>query len=221
MTELESTLRVSSIAAVVVAAVTAATLTALPASASGPSAGGSITSPSAPAEGNYEATDPNATPAFIAKWDPYVTLSGNRFVIAAPDSVVMADPEGYAQAADLVSKTNASTIVNPLRKATSGKTILATGSHGGGTVHWWGYSLWLDNVAVTRLQAALAGGATAAGTAALLTSWTGIGGMSGGAITAVLGIGAGVLTACNWNGNGINIHAEWLTVFPASWCWAR
>jgi uncharacterized protein YraI len=93
------------------------------------------------------------------------------------------------------------------------------GGHGGVTKHWWGFTLWIDHGATGRLEALIAAGAGIAAVAAELTSWTGIGGVSGAGIAALLALGAGAIHLCDWRENGVNFH---VTYFPqAAACWPR
>ena len=170
--------------------------------------------------------------AVIARFDPYVTYAeGTRYVLNAPADVVAADPAGYAAAQATIANTNATlaqvTGLKPngsnLSSArATGKSVSGDflGTHGSASTHWWGVSVYLDHWATGRLAAVITVGAAASTVAALVTSWTGIGGLSAGGIAAILALGVSVIKACDWNDRGIGMHLEWVTV-PLSWCWAR
>ena len=184
--------------------------------------------PIAPAETPQSALDPSV----ISRCDPYVTYTAStRYVLNAPADVVAADTAGYDAAQLAIANANATSgeltglkmgcqnVDDALTGAS--KTVNASGSHGSGSVSWWGVSLYLDNWATNRIIAMIMGGAALSSAAAALTSWTGVGGLSGGAIAALFGLGAGALKICNWNDRGVGIHLERLTTIPLSWCWAR
>ncbi|GAA3795979.1 hypothetical protein [Cellulomonas soli] len=219
--------RLGTTIAAAVALATAATLFVTPASAT-PSAGGPITLPSAPSdEGAITVADPNATDPLIAKWDPYVRLSGGQYVINAPESVVLADSDGYAQAARIVAKTNSTltadgfgspSISKPLLGGSSGSKIASAGSHGSATSYWWGWSIWLDHWATGRLTAVFNTAAAASGLTAAIMAWTGVGGGLAAVIAGVLWAGGAVFSLCDWNDRGINYK---YVNGVGSVCWAR
>lgn len=85
--------------------------------------------------------------------------------------------------------------------------------------YWYGFTLYLSEWATSRVERALAAGCGAAWLAAEITSWTGIGGLTGGAIAALLALGEGGLWLCDWNDAGVGLH--FLYFPPGMWCWPR
>ncbi len=168
----------------------------------------------------------------IAKFDQYVNWSrSGGFVAKVPGAVSEADPVAARAVAATIALSN-----KQLRSATGSITVethqgvLLLGGraslssidrwtrHGGVTFSWWGITLWLDNYATNILVKGVAAGSGAAWVAAELTSWTGVGGLSGGAIAALLSLGAAGINACNWNDRGVGFHLAYVGV---AWCWAR
>ncbi|MFC6356584.1 hypothetical protein [Luethyella okanaganae] len=84
-----------------------------------------------------------------------------------------------------------------------------------GTTQWYGWQLKIDSCKAAQLVASVSAGAGVATVAGLLTSWTGIGGISAGAIAAVLAAGAGFLAVCAAPGKGMILNLAW-TGIP--WC---
>lgn len=101
-------------------------------------------------------------------------------------------------------------------KVVVGHEVTAAG--GGVIFHWWGKTLWLNNLNSYRLSALLAGGASVAGLTAFITSVTGVGGVVAGGIAAVLGVASAGSLICNWNMRGVNIH---LPNVGGVWCTPR
>ncbi|AEV86070.1 Wall-associated protein [Actinoplanes sp. SE50] len=93
--------------------------------------------------------------------------------------------------------------------------------HGGFSRHWWGISLYLTEWATNRLMRGFAAGSGVAWAAAELTSWTGIGGVTGGAIAALLAAMGGGIWLCDWNDRGVGFHYTYPWYGGAFWCWAR
>lgn len=157
--------------------------------------------------------------SLIAKVDRYVKLDRNRkFVLNVPASVAAADPAAFAEATEAINLANA--VQLPANADVQDGTVTVLASHGGFSSHWWGFTVWLDHWATGRLVAGVAAGSGAAWVAAELTAWTGIGGLSGGAIAALLALGAGGILVCDWNDNGINIHIATIPTVVV-WCWPR
>lgn len=69
------------------------------------------------------------------------------------------------------------------------------------------------------MEAALAAGCGAAWLAAEITSWTGIGGLTGGAIATLLALGSAGVWLRDWNNAGVGLH--FLYYPPSMWCWPR
>jgi hypothetical protein len=165
----------------------------------------------------------------ILRYDRYVTYSPSRgFVAAIPAKVVKSDPSGAATVRRSVAASNhtlsrltgtyvVSSAAGVTTVSSGGVVSLAT-RHGGINFSWWGITLWLDEYATNILVSGLAAGSGAAWVAAELTSWTGVGGLSGGAIAALLALGAAAIHLCDWNGRGVGFHLSYIGV---GWCWAR
>jgi hypothetical protein len=168
------------------------------------------------------------TKELVEKYSPYVVQDGNQFRFDPPENLKSENAQEVSQVQEIVDTTNES--------ITSGKTevvgqdgktqtletepgvLEASGSHGGFEYKWWGVQFWLDNWATNRLVSILGAGATGSAVAAEFTAWTGIGGLSGGAIAAILGLGAAGAQLCNWKDNGITLNAPYT---GAAWCWPR
>ncbi|MFI5933073.1 DNRLRE domain-containing protein [Actinoplanes sp. NPDC051494] len=93
--------------------------------------------------------------------------------------------------------------------------------HGGFKRHWWGISLYLTEWATNRLMRGLAAGSGIAWVAAELTSWTGIGGLTGGAIAALMAAMGGAIWACDWHDRGVGFHYTYPWYGGGFWCWPR
>ncbi|MGY4643635.1 hypothetical protein [Cellulomonas sp. URHB0016] len=216
---------ISTVVAGTIAAAITLSLSVTAAQAAGPAAGGRITSPSAPSESqSFVVPDPNASPALISKWDPYVTLDGGVYVLTAPASVTAADPAGYADVIAVLARTNAtygSVLSNPLNNPTGGKTIRSSGPHGSFTMEWWGASIYLDHYATGQVTTALSLGAGVNTVAALIVKATSAFLPWAKAAAVALGLTGQIIKACDWNGNGVGLHVEIYTAIPMSWCWAR
>ena len=159
---------------------------------------------------------------FVTKWDPYVTVVARKFVLSVPADVQAADPAGYAQAAALVASSNANGgAISGTGGNSTGIRILGSGSHGDYGTAWWGASVYLDEYATNRAAVFLAGAGTLGNFALLIGGWTGApAGIAKGIATALQTL-AFALKGCDANGRGVGIRAEWLTVIPLTWCWAR
>lgn len=173
-------------------------------------------------------TRPGLTRELIEKYDPYVSTVGNSFQFSPTDQMREESPGEVAAVQNAVDSTNAS-IASGVTTGTTpeGETytistpageMYVDGSHGGFELKWYGFEIWLDDWASNQLSNLLEGGAGASVIAAQLTSWTGIGELSGDAIAGILVIGAVGVRECNWNGRGIGIH--WAP-FTGAWCWPR
>lgn len=161
------------------------------------------------------------TAAQIAKYGRYVSVdTSGRFTVSIPAPVVAADPAMAGVVRNSVATANVQLTKSAVSAKASKAGAMATlgGSHGGGSINWWGVSMWLDHWAVDKLATLIAGGAATVTLVAAVTSWTGIGGLSAGAIAALLAIGAAAIKLCDWNGRGVSFHLAWI---GPSWCWAR
>ncbi|PWC05589.1 hypothetical protein [Agromyces badenianii] len=107
--------------------------------------------------------------------------------------------------------------VEALREYTAAAAAACNGRNGGSTM-WYGWQLRIDSCKSSILIASVGGGASVAVIAGLLTSWTGIGGISAGAIAAVLGLGTAFLSICAAPGNGMGLN---LAYTGTPWCWTQ
>lgn len=151
-------------------------------------------------------------------YDPHVTtdISGN-YIIKSSSSLTREHKIKLQKILDSANNEYRLSITELPRfvKAT-GHQIQAAG--GGVTFHWWGKTLWLDNLNSYRLSALLAGGAGIAAVAAFITSVTGVGGVVAGGLAAGLTLASGASLVCNWNMRGINLH---LPTVGGAWCTPR
>jgi hypothetical protein len=90
--------------------------------------------------------------------------------------------------------------------------------HGGVTQTLLHTSIWLDEFATSILVKGLFAGSGAAWVAAEVTSWTGVGGLSGGAIAAILALGGALIALRDLNGRGIVLLSG---IIPPSGCLPR
>lgn len=161
------------------------------------------------------------TAAQIAKYATYVSADASgRYTVSIPASVVAADPAMARVVRSSVATANKQLTQSAVSVTASKAGMVATlgGTHGGGSINWWGVSLWLDETATNQLIALIGAGAATTKLVAVLTSWTGIGGLSATAIAAILTIGALAIHLCDWNGRGVNFHLAWI---GPSWCSPR
>jgi len=87
-----------------------------------------------------------------------------------------------------------------------------------GSTQWFGLQLKIDSCKANTLIAMMAGGAATATIAGVLTSWTGIGGISAGLIAGLLGLGSAIVAGCAARGTGLILDLAW-TGLP--WCAAQ
>lgn len=162
---------------------------------------------------------PGLTAEIVNTFDQYVKYdaAADRFILKLPAKQF--DPAQVKIVQDSVSQANKDATSSDGGMASFNASVAANKStrHGGVHRHWWGLTLWLDEFATNRLEAALATGSGASWVAAEVTSWTGIGGLTAGAIAAILAATGGIVWLCDWNGRGINIEESWW----GSWCWPR
>lgn len=167
--------------------------------------------------------------ALVAKFDRYVWYSetASRYTISVPAAVAKADAAGTATARAAVRAANHASLTGSYQVVSRGQVVTSHGlslqaptygKHGGISKHWWGISLWLDHWATGRLRAILATGGGIAAVAAALTSWTGVGGISGGAIAAILAFGSAALWLCDWHDRGVTLNAY---IIGGVTCWPR
>ncbi|MBW3086272.1 hypothetical protein KEM60_02484 [Austwickia sp. TVS 96-490-7B] len=165
----------------------------------------------------------------INRYDRYVQLMGNRWAFLPPMGKRLADPQGASTVQEAVNQANEQ-IVTGVAKGldTSGEaysftvpaeTVTFAGSHDGFNNTWYDWELWLDRWASGKLAASLALGTGAAALTAELTSWTGIGALSGGAIAAILAIRSAGAWPCERD-NGMGIHLAFRPV-TVTGCWPQ
>jgi chitodextrinase len=176
--------------------------------AAGARAAGSVTA----AEGSTSSvTQPGLTPAIIARFDRYVHLVGGEYQVAAPSSVLAADPAGARQVRAAVTIANAELAAGEATPA--GSTSKAR--HGSISTHWWGVQMNLDAYLTGKLEAVLAGGA---GVAEVVSLLLGAGGITApaalvtGLAAATLAIGAATVAFCS-NSRGIKIYKPYVGPF--------
>jgi RHS repeat-associated protein len=119
---------------------------------------------------------------------------GARYYDAAIGRFTERDPSGHEANAYAYAVNSPANEVDP------------SGLAGGVSSNWFGTTIWFDEFSTQRLEAMFAFGSGAAWTAAEVTAWTGVGGLTGGAIAAILAAAAGGLWLCDWNGRGVQIE---------------
>lgn len=175
--------------------------------------------------------DGTLTQELIEKYSPYVSRAGTTYQFTPPEELRVAAPDEVALVEQTVSTTNVSIASGRIEVAgEDGATYYLdmqpsafedNGSHGGVEMKWWGHQLWLDDWASQKLRDLLTAGAGISAIAAEVTSWTGVGGLSGGAIAGIIALGSAGLDLCNWNGNGITLNVPYTAPAAPSWCWPR
>lgn len=164
---------------------------------------------------------PGLTASVVNTFDQYVTYNAasDSFTLKLPPKQF--DPGQVSVVQQAIADANKDGTSSDSGMAAFNASVDAKKSsrHGGVHRHWWGWTIWIDHWATVKLQGLLYGGAAAAAIAAEFTSWTGIGGLTGGMIAAILGAaGWAVSYVCDWNGRGVNF--EHIKGGP-TWCWPR
>lgn len=150
----------------------------------------------------------------IDRYGKFVTRTESGFVARIPESVERAHPAEVAAVEKAVEKANQYS----QQTSASGGDMTTQASHGGVNSHWWGVTVWLDGFATNRLIALFAAGAGTSAVASAIMSWTGVGGAVAGAIAGALTAAGGVVSFCNFNGDGVDFHRSWSGPI---WCTPR
>ena len=163
---------------------------------------------------------PGLTSSVVNTFDQYVVYSPttDQFTLKLPAKQFDPGQVQIVQQAVAFANKDATSSDSGMAAFNASVDAKKSSRHGGVHRHWWGFTFWLDEWATNRLEAAIATGSGAAWVAAELTSWTGIGGLSAGAIAALLALTGGAVWLCDWNGRGINFEHVW---GGPSWCWPR
>lgn len=154
----------------------------------------------------------------INRYDRHVTtgLMGD-FSIRSDSNLSPADKAILQQILTKSNQERREALSNlPQHAKVTGNEIQSAG--GGVIFHWWGRTLWLNNINSYRLSALLAGGAALSAVAAFITSITGVGAVVAGGFAAAFTVASAVSLICNWNQRGINIHRTHNSVV---WCTPR
>lgn len=158
------------------------------------------------------------SPELIELYDSHVVIDRIGQYAIKPGSSLPADHQKTLQ--QILDNTNQEyrTALAELPDFARHKGHEVYGSGGGVTFHWWGKTIWLNNLNSYRLSALLAGGAAIGTVATFIASVTGVGAVIAGAFAAVLTVATAGSLICNWNGRGINIH---LPNIGGAWCTPR
>lgn len=154
----------------------------------------------------------------INRYDRHVTtgLMGD-FSIRSDSNLSPADKAILQQILTKSNQERREALSNlPQHAKATGNEIQSAG--GGVIFHWWGQTLWLNNINSYRLSALLAGGAAISTVAVFITSVTGVGAVVAGGFAAAFAVVSAESLICNWNQRGINIHRAHNT---AVWCTPR
>ena len=148
-----------------------------------------------------------------------VTFDGAEALALGNDPKVVAEfAAGIAAGGGTVVGLNVDQKTVDETKSTLFQALAACSGQNGGSTQWYGWQLKIDSCKSAQMIAAVTAGAGVATVAGLLTSWTGIGGISAGAIASILAAGAGILSVCAAAGKGMILNLAW-TGLP--WCWSQ